>query len=173
MSLQLERFCDLLSADDFRAIAQAFPGAQTIYVPEKRGRSLKKFEAAIGEAKTAQLIENWGGLTMTIPAAYLRSPLAQPNQLYKELVENNRSVTEVAQEYRIHPWQVLHLVYDEARKLRDLEICHNWQVNESTAQLSKRLGTPPDHVRKIFKNKQKHLGSPVADSAQLVLFPAG
>jgi hypothetical protein len=172
MSLQLERFCDLLSADDFRAIAQAFPGAQTIYVPEGRGRTLKKFQAAIGEEKTAQLIENWGGLQLFVPAVYLRSPLAQPEQLYIELVDNNRPLAEVAEEYKIHPWQLLQLVQDEVRRRRDLEICRNWQVNESTPQLSKRLGVPPNQVRYIANTKRKLLGAAVPDCSQLTLFSA-
>lgn len=173
MSLQLERFCDLLSADDFRAIAQAFPGTQTIYVPEGRGRTLKKFQAAIGEGKTAQLIENWGGLQLFIPAVYVRSPLAQPAQLYLELVENNRPIADVAQEYKIHPWQLLQLVQDEARRRRDEEVCRNWQVNESTAQLSKRLGVPANQIRNIANSKRKFFGEPVPDTSQLTLFGAG
>ncbi len=173
MSFQLERFCDLLSADDFRAIARAFPGSQTVYVPEKPGRSIRKFEAAIGKEKTLKLTENWGGLTLSIPAVYLRSPLAQPEQLYSEVIDNNRPIAEVAQEYQIHPWQLLHLVNDEARRRRNQEICQNWQVNESTAQLSKRLGTPPDQIRDIARKRRKQFGEAIADCAQLMLFPAG
>jgi len=173
MNLQLERFCDLLSADDFRALARAFPAVQTIYIPSKRRSAIAKFEAAIGVEKTALLIENWAGLTMTIPTAYLRSPLAKPEQLFIELVKNNRPILEIAEDYQLHPLQIIQLVNDEARRQRDLEICKNWRINESTRQLCARLGTNPDQIRKIAHAKRPTLGVGEPREAQLSLFIAG
>jgi hypothetical protein len=173
MSLQLERFCDLLSADDFRAIAQAFPGAQRIYIPEGRGRTLEKFRGAIGKEKTALLIENWGGMLLCIPSAYLRSPLATPEALYTALFDNDKPISEVATEYQIHPWQLFLVLREEVIRRRDREICEKLDTCESTAELSARTGTPPGQIRVIAHKKRKFFEQALPRQEQLLLFDHG
>jgi hypothetical protein len=172
MSL-LERFCDLLSADDFRAVASAFPGLQEVYIPEgsRRGsKNLSKIEEAIGKEKTQLLVENWGGLHLFIPSVYMRSRTVEPAALYTELFEKNRPIGEIAEEYVIHPWQLLLILCNEVRRRRDIEICENLYVNENSIELSARIGMPPSQIRLIAIKKRKALPQPKEADNQLFLF---